>query len=61
MSDCAYGINIPLGQGKSITNSFMLLFIVRQANKSRLVLIGVAVRFIRVLATAVVVFTAVVR
>ena len=60
MSDCAYGSNIPLGKGKSITNAFMLLFIVRLANKSRLVLVGAAVSFIRVLATATVVFTAVV-
>ena len=61
MSDCAYGSNSPLGQGKSITNAFMLLLIVRLAKKSRLVLVGAAVRFIRVLATATVVFTAVVR
>ena len=39
----------------------MLLFIVRLANKSRLVLVGEAVRFIRVLAMSAVVFTAIVR
>ena len=61
MSDCAYGINSPLGQGKSITNAFMILFIVRMANKSRLILVGAAVSFIRILATATVFFTAVVR
>ena len=61
MSDCAYGSNIPLGQVKSITDAFLLLLRVRLANKSRLVLVGAAVRFIRVLAMATVVFTAVVR
>ena len=61
MSDCAYGSNSPLGQVKSITNAFMLLLRVRLANKSRLVLFGSAVSFIRVLTTATVVFTAVVR
>ena len=61
MSDCAYGSNSPLGQGKSITNAFMLLLRVRLANKSRLVLVGAAVSFIRLLATATVVFTEVVR
>ena len=61
MSDCAYGSNIPLGQGKSITIEFILLFIVRLANKFRLVLVGAAVSLIKVLATAAVVFTAVVR
>ena len=61
MSDCAYGSNIPLGQGKSITNAFMLLLIVRLVNKSRLVLVGAAVSFIRVLAMATVVFAVVVR
>ena len=61
MSDCAYGRNSPLGQGKSIINAFMLLFIVILTNKSRLVLVGAAVSFIRVLATEAVVFTAFVR
>ena len=61
MSDCAYGRNSPLGQVKSITNAFLLLLRVRLANKSRLVLVGAAVSFIRLLATATVVFTEVVR
>ena len=61
MSDCAYGSNSPLGQGKSITNAFMLLLRERLSNKSRLVLVEAAVSFIRVLATAMVIFTAVVR
>ena len=61
MSDCAYGNNSPLGQGKSITNAFMLLLRVRLVNKSRLVLVGAYVSFIRLLATFTVVFTAVVR
>ena len=39
----------------------MLLFIVRLANNSRLVVVGASVRFIRVLATAAIVFTVVVR
>ena len=61
MSDCAYGRNSPLSQGKSITNACMLLLVVILENKSRLVLVGSAVSFISVLATATVVFTAVVR
>ena len=61
MSDCAYGSNSPLGQGKSITNAFMLILRLILANNSRLVLVGAAVSFIRVLAMATVVFTAVVR
>ena len=61
MCDFAYGSNSPLVQGKSITNAFMLLFVVRLANKSRLVLIEVAFSFIRVFSTATVVFAAVVR
>ena len=61
MSYCASGSNSPLGQGKSITNAFMILLILRLANKSRLVLVGSAVSFIRVLAMDTVIFTAVVR
>ena len=61
MFDCAFSSNSPLGQGKSITNAFMLLLVVRLVNKSRLVLVGAVISFIRVLATATVVFTAVVR
>ena len=54
MSDCAYGSNSPLGQGKSITNAFMLLLGVILANKSRLVLVGAAVSFIRVLVRVII-------
>ena len=62
MRACAYGSNIPLGQVKSITKAFLIFLRVRLANKSRLVLVGAAVSFVRVLlATATVVFTAVVR
>ena len=61
MSDCSYDINNPLGQVKSITNAFLLLLRVRLAKKSRLVLVGAAVSFIRILAMATYVFTAVVR
>ena len=61
MSDCAYGSNSHLGQVKSIINAFLILLRVILANNSRLVLVGAAVSFIRVLATATVVFTAVVR
>ena len=61
MSDCAHGSNSSLGQGKSITNTFTLIIVLRLANKSRLVLVGAAVRFFRVLYTATVVFTVVVR
>ena len=66
MSDCAYGSNSPLGQcplvqGKSITNDFVIFLRVRLANKSRLVLFGATVSFIRLLATSTVVFTVVVK
>ena len=58
MSDYAYGSNSPLGPGKSITNVFMFLLRVRLANKSRLILVGAAVSFVRVLATATVISSA---
>ena len=61
MSYCAYGSNSPLVQGKSITNAFMLLLRVRLVKNSRLVLVGAAVSFIRLLVTVTVVFTAVFR
>ena len=61
MSGCAYGSNSPLGQVKSITKSFLLLLRLRLANKYRLVLVGAAFSFVRVLATATVVFSAVAR
>ena len=60
MSDCAYGSNSHLGQVKSTTKAFLILLRVILANKSRMVFVGAAVSFIRVLATATVVFNAVV-
>ena len=47
----------------SIAKAFIFLLRVRLANKSRLILVGAAVSFVRVLATATVVgvFSAVVR
>ena len=59
MSDCSYDINNPLGQVKSITKAFLLLLRVRLANKSRLILVKASVSFVRLLATATVVFSAV--
>ena len=63
MSGCAYGSSSPLGQVMSIAKAFLFLLRVRLANKSRLILVGAAVSFFRVLATAtvVVVFSAVIR
>ena len=63
ISGCAYGGNIPLGQVISIAKAFLFLLRVRLANKSRLILVGAAVSFVRVLTTAtvVVVFSTVVR
>ena len=61
MSDCAYRSNSSLGQVKSITKAFLLLLRVRLTDKSRLVLVGAAVSFVRLLAMAMIVFTAVVR
>ena len=61
MSGCAYGSNSPLVQVKSITKAFLFLIRLRLANKSSLILVGAAVSFFRVLATATVVFSAVVR
>ena len=55
MSDCAYGSSSPLGQVMSIAKAFLFLLRVILANKSRLVLVGAAVSFVRVLATATVV------
>ena len=56
-----YGSKSPLGQVRSITKAFLFLLRVRLVNKSRLILVGAAVSFVRVLATATVVFSAVVR
>ena len=61
MSGCAYGSNSPLGQFRSITKAFLFLIRVILANKSRLILVVLAVSFVRVLATATVIFRAVVR
>ena len=63
MSGCAYGSSSPLGQVMSIAKVFLFLLRVILANKSRLVLVGEAVSFVRVLATVtvVVVFSTVVR
>ena len=61
ISGCAYGRNSPLGQVRSIAKAFLFLLRVRLANKSRLILVGAAVSFVRVLATATVVFSAFVR
>ena len=55
MSGCAYGISSPVGQVMSISKAFLLLVRVILANKSRLILVGAAVSFIRVLALATVV------
>ena len=61
MSGCAYWINSPLGQVNSTTKAFLFILKVRLANKSRLILVGTAVSFFRVLATATFVFSEVVR
>ena len=59
ISGCAYGSSSPIGQVMSISQAFLFLFRVILANKSRLILVGAAVSFIRVLAqyTVVVVFS----
>ena len=63
MSGCDYGSSRPVGQVMSISKAFLLLVRVRLANKSRLILVGAAVSFVRLLATAmvVVVFSTVAR
>ena len=63
MSGCDYGSNSPLGQVRSITKAFLLLLRVRLANNSRLILVGEAVSFVRVLSlvTVTVIFSTVVR
>ena len=63
MSGCAYGSSSPVGQVVSISKAFLLLVRVRLANKSRLILVGAAVSFVRVLApaTVVVVFSTISR
>ena len=63
MSGCAYGSSSPVGQVMSISKSFLLLVRVILENKSRLILVGAAVSFVRVLAlaTVAVIFSTVVR
>ena len=63
MSGCAYGSSSPLGQVMSIAKAFLFFLRVRLVNKSRLILVGAAFSFVRVLATAtvVVIFSAVFR
>ena len=63
MSGCAYGSSSPLGQVMSIAKAFLFILRVRLANKSRLILVGAAVSFVRLLApaTVVVVFSTVAR
>ena len=63
ISGCDYGSSSPLGQVMSIAKAFLFLLRVRLVNKSRLILVGAAVSFVRALATAtvVVVFSTVVR
>ena len=55
MSGCAYGSSNTVGQVMSISKAFLLLVRVGLANKSRLILVGTAVSFVRVLALATVV------
>ena len=63
MSGYVYGSNSPLDQVIPIAKAFFFLLRVRLVNKSRLILVGAAVSFVRVLATAtfVVVFSTVFR
>ena len=63
MSGCAYGSSSPVGQVMSISKAFLLFVRVRLANKSRLILVGAAVSFVRVLdlATVVLIFSTVAR
>ena len=56
MSGCAYGSSSPVGQVMSVSKAFLILVRVRLANKSRLIIVGSAVSFVRVLALATVVF-----
>ena len=63
MSSCAYGSISPVGQIMSVSKTFLFLVRVRLANKPRLILVGAAVSFVRVLslATVAVIFSTVVR
>ena len=51
-----HGSSSPVGQVMSISKAFLLLVRVRLANKSRLIIVGAAVSFVRVLALATVIF-----
>ena len=55
MSGCAYGSSSPVGQVMAIYKAFLIIVRVILANKSRLILVGAAVSFVRVLALATVV------
>ena len=63
MSGCAYGISGPICLVMSIAMAFLFLVRVGLANQSRLIIVGVAVSFVRVLAlaTVVVIFSTVAR
>ena len=63
MSGCAYGSSSPVGQIMSVSKAFLFLVRVRLAKKSRLIIAGSAVSFVRIfaLATVVVVFSTVAR
>ena len=63
MSGCAYGNSSPVGQIMSVSKAFLFLVRVRLANNPRLILVGAAVSFVRVLAlsTVVVIFSTVAR
>ena len=63
MSGCAYRSSGPICQVVSIAMAFLFLVRVGMANQSRLILVGAAISFVRVLAlaTVVVVFSTVAR
>ena len=63
MSGCAYGSISPVVQIMSVSKAFLFLVRVRLTNKPRLILVGAAVSFVRVLAlaTVVVIFSVVAR
>ena len=58
ISGCAYGSSGTICQVMSIAKAFLFLVRVGLSNQSRLILFGAAVSFVRVLATATVVFSA---
>ena len=63
MSGCDYGSSSFVGQVMSVSKAFLILVRVRLVNKSRLILVGAAVSFVRVLDldTVVVIFSTVAR